>query len=175
MMRLMISSRVRVLVLTMAVWLPAALPARAGSLPPRAEVGLTSGIDVAEFRQVVSSRYHVHFRVVVAADIDHDGDLDVLASTDHGVTVWVNDGAGHLKVRRLPRRTVIAPQAPGNAWRDGEHRVEPTIQVGGSPTPVLVARAHAPPVPAVGATRISGIGPPAASSQRRSSPRAPPA
>jgi len=44
------------------------------------------------------------FASIIAADIDADGDLDVIA-TDHALNlyVWVNDGAGHL-TRRNPAR-----------------------------------------------------------------------
>src|SRR5215831_5607493 len=103
----MFSTRWRLALLTTAVCLAMAAPARAGSLPPRAEVGLTSGIETELFRRLVSSRYHVEYRIVLAADVDRDGDLDVLASTDRSVTVWVNDGAGHLSAQRLPRHPLM--------------------------------------------------------------------
>jgi hypothetical protein len=174
----MFSSRMRLLALAVAVWLPSAVPARAASLPPRAEVGLASmpsGIDVAAFRQVVSSRYHVHFRVVVAADIDRDGDIDVLASTEHSLTVWVNDGAGHLKAQRLPQGPAAGVSVPGNAWRERERRVDPTLPGNASPSPVLVVRGHAPPVSGLGVSRASRIARIVTPDLLRSSPRAPPA
>ena len=114
-------------------------------MPPRAEVGLTSGVEVEAFRQLVSNRYHVEFRIVVAADVDHDGDLDVLASTDRSVTLWVNDGHGHLSAHRLPHGPAIEFRGPGNTWRGREDRAEPTIQGDGAPSPVSDVRAHAPP------------------------------
>jgi len=163
--------------LALAASLAAAFPVRAGSLPPRAEVGVTpgpGGIDLASFRQVVSSRYHVHFRVVVAADIDRDGDVDVLASTDHSFTVWVNDGTGHLRVRRLPKRTVVGAEAPGNTWSGREHRTDPTIQGAGSTSPVLVARAHAPPASGADPGHVFRTARLVHLHFRRSSPRAPP-
>ena len=110
-MRLMLSSRAFGAMLALAASLTLSAPARAASLPPRAEIGLTSGVEAGAFRSLVRSRYHVEYRVVVAADVDRDGDLDVLATTDRGVTLWVNDGAGHLRAHRLPHRP--RPFAPG--------------------------------------------------------------
>ena len=171
----MFSSRARIAVLAMAVSLPIAAPARAGSLPSRAEVGLPSGVETELFRRLVASRYHVEFRIVVAADLDQDGDLDVLASTDRSVTVWVNDGAGHLKVHRLPHGPAVAAQEPGKTWQGREDRFDPTIQDGGTPSTPLVVRAHAPPTPDAralpAAPRLLSLAPHA----RRSAPRAPPA
>jgi hypothetical protein len=63
---------------------------------------------------------------VVAADIDADGDLDVIASDSAlHLYVWVNDGAGHL--RRVPpsRSSSLQPDPPG-----------PTIEHGTAPSPV---------------------------------------
>ncbi len=42
---------------------------------------------------------------LLTADIDADGDLDVVATGDHGLelSVWVNDGTGHL-TRKRPSR-----------------------------------------------------------------------
>jgi hypothetical protein len=175
MISLMLSSHGRAAVLAIAVWLPMTAPARAASLPPRAEVGLTSGVEAGVFRQLVLNRYHVNFRVVVAADVDRDGDLDVLASTDRSVTLWVNDGHGHLRAHRLPHGPAIEFRGPGNTWRGREDRTEPTIQGDGPPSPVSVARAHAPPRSDVRAPLVASVAPPLASYARCSSPRAPPA
>jgi hypothetical protein len=171
----MFSSGARAVVLAMAVWLPMASPARAASLPPRAEIGLTSGVEAEVFRQLVLNRYHVAFRIVVAADVDRDGDLDVLASTDRTITVWVNDGAGHLRAHRLPHAPAMEFRGPGNSWRGREDRADPTIQGDGPHSPVCVVRAHAPPRPDVCARSVASAAPALGSHARRSSPRAPPA
>jgi len=175
MIRLMLSSHGRAAVLAMVVCLLMAAPARAGSLPPRAEVGLTLGVEVDAFRQLVSNRYHVEFRIVVAADVDHDGDLDVLASTDRSVTLWVNDGHGHLRAHRLPYGPEMEFRGPGNTWRDREDRAEPTIQGDGPLSPVSDVRAHAPPRSGVRSLHVASAAPSLASHARCSSPRAPPA
>src|SRR6185369_8085701 len=61
--------------------------------------GLTSAIaahadDANSFARQIALSYHVDPHRVLAADIDRDGDLDVLAATDDGFKVWVNDGHG---------------------------------------------------------------------------------
>jgi hypothetical protein len=51
----------------------------------------------------------------IAADIDADGDLDVIASDSNlDLFVWVNDGHGHLSQRnaRVPSNLAPAPLAP---------------------------------------------------------------
>jgi hypothetical protein len=171
----MCSTRWRVALLTIAVCLAIAAPARAGSLPPRAEVGLTSGVETELFRRLVASRYHVEFRIVVAADVDQDGDLDVVAATDRSVTVWVNDGAGHLRVHRLPHRPAMTNSGPGNTWQGSDDRVDPTIQAGGAHVTSFVVRAHAPPPPDIRTFAPASLSLSIDSHTRRSAPRAPPA
>jgi VCBS repeat protein len=171
----MCSTRWRVALLTMAACLSIAAPVRAGSLPPRAEVGLTSGVETELFRRLVASRYHVEFRIVVAADVDQDGDLDVVAATDRSVTVWVNDGAGHLSVRRLPHRPEMTNSGPGNTWQGSDDRIDPTIQAGGAHFTSFVARAHAPPQADTRTCAAASVPLSIDPHRRRSAPRAPPA
>ena len=171
----MFSTRRRVALLTMVVCLPIAAPARAGSLPPRAEVGLTSGVETELFRRLVASRYHVEFRIVVAADVDRDGDLDVVAATDRSVTVWVNDGAGHLRAHRLPHRPSMTNSGPGNTWQGSDDRVDPTIQAGGAHFTSFVVRAHAPPQLDTRTLAAAALSLSIDGHTRRSAPRAPPA
>jgi hypothetical protein len=171
----MLSSRARIALLALAAWLPMAAPARAGSLPPRAEVGLTSGVETELFRRLVSSRYHVEYRVVLAADVDRDGDIDVLASTDRTVTVWVNDGAGHLSAHRLPHRPAMTTREPDDTWQGAEDRVQPTIPGDGAPSTSFVVRAHAPPRSDARSLAVAALPPSLASHVRPSAPRAPPA
>lgn len=48
---------------------------------------------------------------VIAADIDADGDLDIVASDSKlDLFVWVNDGDGHLSQQQVRRRTSVAPE-----------------------------------------------------------------
>jgi hypothetical protein len=45
-----------------------------------------------------------HLAAIVIADVDADGDLDILASTiRQGLLLWRNAGRGHFVLARLPR------------------------------------------------------------------------
>ncbi|HEX4346880.1 MAG TPA: VCBS repeat-containing protein [Vicinamibacterales bacterium] len=46
-------------------------------------------------------------RRVVTIDFDQDGDLDVLAATDRGVRVFLNDGQGNLVVQPVQKASPI--------------------------------------------------------------------
>jgi len=126
--------------------LSVAAPARAATVPNGAVMRVDSAIDVAAFARAVTARYHVELQRVVAADIDRDGDLDVLAATDRGFLVWVNDGTGRLTSQTPKHRPVIDGRAPPDTWNGAGPRDDETIQ-NDSPSPRLPAEhAHAPPV-----------------------------
>ena len=110
----------------------------------RVDVRAGVRFDVAAF-SAAALRYHIHVHRAVAADIDHDGDLDVVAATDTGVLVWVNDGFGRLTSQPPTRPLGIEAQPSGAEWRGGESHVEETIQTPGPHVPVPDAYAHAPP------------------------------
>lgn len=56
---------------------------------------------------------------IVAADIDADGDLDIIASdASLHLFVWVNDGAGHLTPQR-PAKSTAWHSEPGDPAFDG--------------------------------------------------------
>jgi hypothetical protein len=115
MMPLMFSRALRGGIAVLAAFLPlTAASAHAATLPAHAEIGAGKYLEPADFRKLVAIRYDVEFNQVVAADIDRDGDIDVLATTDHTFTVWVNDGAGHLtrQVPAQPRQSGAGPSAP---------------------------------------------------------------
>src|SRR5512138_3697111 len=97
-----VSRAVRI-ALFVAACVGTALSARAASLPSGATVRIGSAVDVDSFARLVATQYHVAFDHIVAADIDRDGDLDVVAGNERGLVVWVNDGAGHLRWE-APRR-----------------------------------------------------------------------
>jgi hypothetical protein len=74
--------------------------AREVSLPP----GFAATVDRATRDQFIG---------VVAGDVDHDGDLDVVASLGSlDLAIWRNDGAGHFT--RLPsgRHSTVQSQPP---------------------------------------------------------------
>ena len=162
-----------------ALMLPALLlslgaaSAEAASLPAHAEIRAGRCVEPAVFRRLVASRYHVEFTQVIATDIDRDGDIDVVATTDHTFTVWVNDGAGHLTSQRQPRGPAIDGRAPATTWRERDERTDPSTNDGASAPSIVIARAHAPPDPARVTDGLAVIVR-FFSRSRSSAPRAPP-
>ena len=129
--------------------LMAAHPALAASVPAGARVGIDRTIDLEAFQRIVTRSYHVTFRRIVAADIDRDGDLDVVASTDGGFVVWLNDGNGHLTSQSPTRASTLDGSPMATTWSDGDRRREESIQ-NDLPSPRLAGvYAHAPPQAAV--------------------------
>jgi FG-GAP-like repeat len=124
---------------------PLSASAEAASLPAHAEIRAGRCIEPASFRWLVASRYHVEFNTVVATDIDSDGDLDIVATTDRSLTVWLNDGTGHLTSQRPSNAPAIEGRAPATTWRESGDRTDPSTNDGGPTMPLLMARAHAPP------------------------------
>lgn len=125
-MRSMFSRALRAGAIIVAALSPLlAVPVSAASLPARAEVKAGKSVEPDVFRELVASSYNVQFNRVVAADIDRDGDVDVLAATDHTLTVWVNDGQGHLtrRVPAQPRQFGAGPDAPSLGERDSNSSV----------------------------------------------------
>jgi len=60
-----------------------------------------------------------HIVAIVAADIDADGDLDVVASDSAlQLHVWVNDGAGHFTLRIPARSSGWQPTPPAPSFDD---------------------------------------------------------
>jgi hypothetical protein len=110
----------------------------------------------------------------VAIDIDRDGDLDIVTASGGRLTVWVNDGAGHLTPQRPSNGPGLNARAPGTTFRGTSESSEPTTNDGTPTTALLVVRAHAPPALTASDTArvISFVHP--SGSLRSSAPRAPP-
>lgn len=175
-MRPMFSRALRAGITVVAALSPfLAASASAATLPAHAEIRAGICIEPAAFRQLVASRYQVEFVKVVAADIDRDGDIDVLATTDHTFTVWLNDGAGHLTSQRPSQSPAIEGRAPATTWREHEDRSDPSTKDDAPTAPVLFARAHAPPVFVGGNAASVDTSAKLAFRLRSSAPRAPPA
>ena len=69
--------------------------------------------------QVAIADADTHLVAVIAADIDDDGDLDVVASDSTlQLYVWVNDGAGHLRRQRPARSRSLQPEPTGPTIED---------------------------------------------------------
>jgi FG-GAP-like repeat len=166
----MFRARLVMLVAATAAALAAtAMPALAAGIPPASVIRVDRPADTAAFARVVEATYDVQLQRIVAADIDRDGDLDIVAATGHSFLVWVNDGDGRL-TSQSPRHDPIAGgTAPAGAWQDGLAADTDTIQDDAPSQPVLTAHAHAPPAaaerhtapthsafaaPAVGSTRV---------------------
>ena len=100
--------------------------------------------DPATFARTIATQYHVDARHVVTADIDRDGDLDVLAATDRGFMVWVNDGRGQFISQALSDRPVVDGHESRDCWSDDESGDNETIQGSTASIPIDRERAHAP-------------------------------
>src|SRR5262245_51242684 len=97
-------------------------------LPRGAVVRVGPTIDAATFARAVATRYHVVLKRVVATDIDRDGDVDVLSTTERGFFVWVNDGTGMFTSQAPKQRPAIDGTAPPDTWNGARPRDEETIQ-----------------------------------------------
>jgi hypothetical protein len=84
--------------------------------------------DAGTFARQIAARYHVDARHVVTADIDYDGDLDVLAATDRGFMVWVNDGAGRFTSKAPKPRPLVDGHPADKEWSDAVSYDSETIQ-----------------------------------------------
>ncbi len=73
---------------------------------------------------------------LIESDVDHDGDLDLLATTSSGdVLIWVNDGHGQFtRHAQAPRRMLSG--APAFQFGDSH-----TVIAAATPVPVLPVRA----------------------------------
>jgi hypothetical protein len=163
-----------VVVGTAVLVLLTATSARAASNTAPIPAQPSGPIDVASFERIVTERYHVQFRRIVAADIDRDGDIDVVASTERGFMVWMNDGAGHLN-RQTPRHEpALAGRAPEKAWKGDETQREESYQDELPSLSDVTARAHAPPPMVRRVSSFLDVIVYHGEASRSSSPRAPP-
>ena len=101
--------------------------------------------DPATFARTIATQYHVDARHVVTADIDRDGDLDVLAATDSGFMVWVNDGSGRFTSQVPRERPLVGVHESRDSWSGNESRGNETIQGSSASIPIDGDKAHAPP------------------------------
>jgi len=130
--------------------------------------------DASAFARLVAARYHVDPHHVITADIDHDGDLDVVASTDRGFLVWVNDGAGRFTSETPKHRPMIDGHAPADTWDGAEPSHDETIQSGVASAPLVTERAQAPPSLSSRSDLSNHVVPCAARPRGSRTPRAPP-
>jgi hypothetical protein len=89
--------------LVLAALLPAGRPAaaRPPAPPPLPDATPARPLDAAFARAVVAERPTRHILRSIAVDVDHDGDLDVVAATvEEPVVIWIRDGSGRFTRQR---------------------------------------------------------------------------
>jgi len=165
--------RARVAIGSAVLVLAVATAARA-SVPAGAFVRVERTIDVASFSRAIATQFDIVVRGALTADIDRDGDLDVVTSTDRGFLVWVNDGNGRLTSKNPEQKPIVDGCLPDDTWDHGAARDEQTIQNEPPSSKVAPAYAHAPP--AAVAERSDSVNAARALDPTRgaSTPRAPP-
>jgi len=141
-----------------------------GFVPAASTVAFAA--DAKAFARQIALSYHVDPRHVVTADIDRDGDLDVLASTDDGFKVWLNDGAGRFTSRAPESGPLANGQPGGNSWNGTESLDRETIQ--SESIPIDSTYAHAPPAAASRSTATLDVVFHRSSALGSRTPRAPP-
>jgi hypothetical protein len=157
-----------------AIGMMASSQVRAASVPAGTVVRVGRAIDTVAFARVVDRQFDVQLRRVVATDIDRDGDLDIVAATDRGFLVWVNDGAGRLTSQPPRHAPVVEGGVPADTWHRGRSHRDLTVQ-NDTPTPRIAASyAHAPPPPAARAAIAHARFVPTDAAGSPSTPRAPP-
>jgi hypothetical protein len=152
---------------------PAAV--RAEAVPCGDVMRVGRDVDSSAFARAVAERYKIQLTRVVAADIDRDGDIDVLGATDRGLVVWENDGTGRLTSRPL-KPTVSGPlwDRPSDSWDKRPPADQSTIQNDAPAPRANSARAHAPPADRSLHTVPTSSVPPSDFTLGTSVPRAPP-
>jgi hypothetical protein len=165
--------RARVAIAAAVLVLAAATAARA-SVPAGAFVRVDRTIDVGSFSRTIATRYDIIVRGALTADIDRDGDLDIVASTDRGFLVWVNDGNGRLTSEKPEHKPIADGCPPDDTWEHGGACDAQTIQ--NEPPSSKVATADAPAPPSAVAEGSDSVNDPRALDPTRgaSTPRAPP-
>jgi hypothetical protein len=119
--------------------------ASAGILPAGARVRIGSTFDAPAFESAVARRYHVSFHRILAADVDRDGDIDVIATTDRDLVVWVNDGAGHLTSQTVAAPPVLNSARHAATSDDGATHRDESIQDDVPSASISAERIHGPP------------------------------
>jgi hypothetical protein len=131
--------------------------------------------DSATFARAIALEYRVDARHVVTADIDFDGDLDVVAATDHGFMVWVNDGAGRFTSQAPRHRPLVDGHPSGDSLSGDGSLASETIQSGTPSMPLAGEYGHAPPCTSFGSAVTVDARSRNDTSRGCRTPRAPPA
>jgi hypothetical protein len=148
---------IRLRVAIIAAMLLALARPSAADVPAGAVIRIDRVIDLVSVSRTIASRYDIVVHRAVTADIDRDGDLDVLTASDYGFDVWVNDGAGRLTSQPRQHHAQINADAPGDTWRDSNSPHELPVQTHVPSVKAPAARSHAPP--GARARRLSSLDP----------------
>jgi len=175
-LRGMIRQRIPFTMLVAVVCAFAARAAQAAPVPAGEVMRISHQVDTATFTEAFTAIYDVDLRRVIVTDIDLDGDADVLAATDHDLSVWVNDGAGRLIWKPVAPAPLDALQQPLGSWHGRPTPNHDTIQ-NDIPAPRLPSsRATAAPPDGSSTTADFLVTPRFSAAMRGpSGPRAPPA
>jgi hypothetical protein len=157
-----------------AIALAASAQARAAVVPAGTVVRVGPAIDTVAFARAVDRQFDVQLRRVVATDIDRDGDLDIVAATDRGFMVWVNDGAGRLTSQPPTHAPVVDGGVPADTWHRGPSHRDWTVQNDSRSSRAATAYAHAPPLAAARTALVEARFLHGDAANSPSTPRAPP-
>jgi len=107
----------------------AGVPAAPRGQTTRCTLGVDgSGARLGIVQSALASVRGETLRRVVTVDFDRDGDLDVLASTDRGVRLWLNDGRGHMVVQPPHPTPVVTGGAPVTSGGGGSGNQPESVQ-----------------------------------------------
>ena len=133
-----------------------------------------SGLRPTTADAALASVHGATVRRVLRIDFDRDGDLDMLAATDGGVLLWLNDGRGHL-VRQEPHSApALDARDRVNRWRDTEQDSNESIQDDLPSLRLPPSYAHAPPSDGPDSLPAAAVAPPGDACAGALIPRAPP-
>ena len=124
----------------------AAARSRGADVPPNTRLRVDAPITPTKFQRSFNAQFPVQLRKVVAADIDRDGDLDVVATTEQGLIVWLNDGAGHLTLQAPQYPSALGGRSPDRTAGGNEPHHDEPVQNSVSSGSVLTRKAHSPPL-----------------------------
>jgi hypothetical protein len=103
---------------------------------------------------------NTRFLIAVEHDVDHDGDLDVIATTARSVVLWVNDGRDHFAPKESPTTSGMST-SPGLDDPLGHSSAQATVPTSvGKAAWLRIQTSTAPQDPAIHAwqsTRITAL------------------
>jgi hypothetical protein len=131
----------------------AAVPAHAAArLPSGAHLQIGRVFDAPTFARAIARSYHVRVAVnqIVTADVDLDGDIDVITASEGAIVFWVNDGRGMLSSTQASRRSSSVDGPAPAGVRHSEQRGVDVVSAQEEPpsTAVRGVYVHGPPLSA---------------------------